>query len=106
MCYYGVFLIIAHDFYFSPYFGFSLLNTSPTLYKIGSLFEMTLFTYAIMHFVKSLAIKNNEYRLKIEEYTVELKSYISNITDLQLYENLTFSLWFYDFRNNHSKTDI
>ena len=82
---YGLPLLIAHDYYFSPYFGFSLFNTSPNFYKIGSIFEMLVFTYAIMHFTKNLALKNKVYRLKIVEYAklIEKNSATNTTYDLE-----------------------
>ncbi|MFC2109123.1 7TM diverse intracellular signaling domain-containing protein [Bacteroidota bacterium] len=85
---YGFPLLVAHDFYLSPYFGFSLFKTSFILYKFGSLTEMIIFTYAIFYFAKELSLKNREYRAKIEAYAKELKMYNSETETVNLEELL------------------
>jgi DNA-binding CsgD family transcriptional regulator len=83
---YGIPLFIAHDYYFSPYFGFSFFNTSPNFYKLGSLFEMLVFTYAIMHFTKNLALDNKKYSLKILEYAklIKKKNAVKSIDEVEI----------------------
>jgi DNA-binding CsgD family transcriptional regulator len=69
---YGVPLLFAHDYYISPHFGIAGLGLQPVLYKIGSIFEMVIFTYAIMYQAKKIARENTEIRLKLIDYTLQI----------------------------------
>ncbi|UXP31567.1 LuxR C-terminal-related transcriptional regulator [Reichenbachiella agarivorans] len=69
---YGLPLFVAHGYYLSPYFGLHFMNVSFVWYKVGSVFEMAIFTYAIMHQSKKISLKNQEMRQKIVDYTTQL----------------------------------
>ena len=71
---YGIPLLFAHDYYISPHFGITVLNLPLWLYKIGSIFEMVIFTYAIIYKSKELEIENKEIREKLISYANEFKS--------------------------------
>lgn len=70
---YGVPLLFAHDYYISPHFGITGLGLPPVLYKIGSVFEMVIFTYAIMYQIKKLAKENTSIREKLIDYASQIK---------------------------------
>ncbi|SHJ49856.1 7TM diverse intracellular signalling [Reichenbachiella agariperforans] len=69
---YGIPLFVAHGYYLSPYFGLDFMNISFMWYKVGSVFEMAIFTYAIMFQSKKIALKNQEMRQTIVDYTNQL----------------------------------
>lgn len=79
-------LVVAHDYYLFTYFGFNIFNTSTNLFRFGSLFEMLIFTYGIMHFSKNIALQNKKYRSKIIEFTQELNElkYKKSSKELQI----------------------
>lgn len=65
---YGLPLILAHDYYISPHFGITGLNLPLGFYKIGSVFEMILFSWAVMYQAKKLAKENATIRQKLIDY--------------------------------------
>lgn len=71
---YGLPLIFAHDFYLFPHLGIKFINLGVNWYKVGSIFEMIVFTYAIMYKTKRINYENKVMRQKVLEYTVELKN--------------------------------
>ncbi len=70
---YGLPLLFAHDYYISPHFGVEVLGLPLTFYKLGSVFEMVVFTYAIMYQARKLADDNLKMRREIVDYTNKLK---------------------------------
>lgn len=75
---YGIPLFVAHGYYLSPYFGLQFMNVSFVWYKVGSVFEMAVFTYVIIYQSKKLSLKNHEMRQKIVDYTAQLSSFYEN----------------------------
>lgn len=71
---YGLPLLFAHFFFLNPYFGFHFFDLPYVWYKIGSIFEMVIFTYAIIYQSKKLTRENGKMRNKIVNYTDKLKS--------------------------------
>jgi len=71
---YGLLLIAAHYFFLCPLFGVGGLGLPLYYFKIASIFEMLVFTYAILYRSKKIVIENEEVRKKIEEFTDKLKS--------------------------------
>lgn len=71
---YGLPLIFAHEFYVFPHFGIKFMNLGVNWYKVGSVFEMIVFTYAIMYKTKRIKKENSEIRLKVIHYESELKA--------------------------------
>jgi len=70
---YGVPLLFAHGYYISPHFGFQFLHLPLGFYKVGSIFEMVFFTYAIMYETKRIARENKTTRKKLMEYASQIK---------------------------------
>ncbi len=70
---YGLPLFFAHDYYISPHFGIMALNLPLNYYKLGSVFEMVIFTYAIMYQTKQLNKENELNRKKLLEYAKRLE---------------------------------
>ncbi len=71
---YGIPLLFAHDYYISPHIGVKVLNLPLIFYKVGSMFEMIVFTYAILSKSKDIEKENKEMHKKIINYTYELKN--------------------------------
>lgn len=69
---YGIPLFFAHDYYLFPHFGIKFLNLGPDWYKIGSVFEMVIFTYAIINQARRLEQENEEMKRKILAYTEQI----------------------------------
>ncbi len=69
---YGIPLLFAHDYYISSHIGIYVFNLPLHFYKVGSVFEMIVFTYAIMYQSKRLAEENEVIREKLLEYTDKL----------------------------------
>lgn len=93
---YGILLFFAFDFYTSPHFGIKFLNLSLDFYKIGSIIEMIVFTYAIMHQAKEMSEENKIMRKKIIGFTtkIELKNKSKNhhkATSDELIEKFDFT---------------
>ena len=89
---YGLPLLLAHDYYIIPYFGVYGLNLSLNFYKLGSIFEMMVFTFAIMYQTKQLKDENRSMRKKINEYIQLLKEQVKEDDiekDLALNYNFT-----------------
>ncbi|MEP0366407.1 MAG: 7TM diverse intracellular signaling domain-containing protein [Cyclobacteriaceae bacterium] len=75
---YGFPLILAHDYYISPHFGLVVFNLPLYFYKIGSVFEMILFSWAIMHQAKMIAKENTSIKQKLMDYASQLKELNKN----------------------------
>ena len=89
---YGLPLLLAHHYYISPHFGILSLNLPLNAYKIGSAFEMIIFTYAIMYQARQLKKENKKMRRKIDEYILLLKDKSTKVAfeeDLVLNHNFT-----------------
>lgn len=89
---YGLPLLLAHDYYIIPYFGIHGLDLSVNFYKLGSIFEMMVFTFAIMYQTKQLKEENRSMRKKINEYIQLLKAQVKEDDiekDLALNYNFT-----------------
>ncbi len=70
---YGLPLFFAYDYYISPHFGIIVLDLPLNVYKLGSLVEMIVFTFAIMYQAKKLNLDNKEMRQKLIDYTKSLE---------------------------------
>lgn len=71
---YGLPLIFAHEFYLFPQFGIKFLELGPNWYKVGSVFEMIVFTYAIMFRAKRIKKELQFMKNQVLEYTIQLRS--------------------------------
>ncbi|UXX79885.1 LuxR C-terminal-related transcriptional regulator [Reichenbachiella carrageenanivorans] len=94
---YGIPLFVAHGYYLSPYFGLQFMNISFVWYKVGSVFEMAVFTYVIIYQSKRLSLKNHEMRQKIVDYTAQLSHFHENSNEkethtLELIKRYRFTL--------------
>lgn len=69
---YGLPLIVAHEYFISPYFALPSINLSLNLFKVGSVLEMIIFSYAITLKVKLLIKENDLMRMQLVEYTNNL----------------------------------
>jgi len=71
---YGIPLIAAHEYFVSPYFAIPLFNVPLGFFKLGSVIEMIIFSYAITLQTKRLINKNNLLKIELIKYTQELKT--------------------------------
>lgn len=86
---YGLILILAYDFYISSHVGLHVLDLTTNQFRIGSIVEMVVFTYAIIYQGKILANENKKMRLLVSKYAdkvLKLKSALgdSSSTDAKL----------------------
>lgn len=90
---YSVILLFAIDFYLTKLFGISLMNTTPNALKIGSIFEMSILSIAVIYRVRLIHAKNREMRSAIEVYTKELKTLSNKIRkdEIQTIEKVNLS---------------
>lgn len=70
---YGLPLLGAHDIYISPHFGLHILGFPAFVFLLGSVFEMVVFTFAIMFKTKRLKVELEEYRSSIKENVNEIQ---------------------------------
>ena len=94
---YGLPLLFVHDYYISPHIGIYILNLPLGFYKIGSVFEMLVFTYAIMYQSKKVAEENTFIRQKLIDYTNKLKNQNldlnkGTVTSDELIEQYSFTI--------------
>lgn len=68
---YGIPLFFAHDIYLLPNFGLRFLDLGTTWYKVGSIFEMVVFTYAIMHRARRLNKQLRDMKAEVLEFTIQ-----------------------------------
>lgn len=90
---YGLPLLLAHDYFISPHFGINGLGLPFGLYKIGSIFEMVIFTYAIMYQAKKLALENKSMKREIRNFTTKLKEANKGVNDTEATVNSLIEIY-------------
>ena len=94
---FGLPLFFAHGYYINPHFGIEFLNLPLAFYKVISVFEMIIFTYAIMYQAKKLRKEKKEFRRRTQDYTDQLESNHKGLnsrkaTVIELIETYGFTL--------------
>lgn len=70
---YGIPLLLAHSYYIFPHFGINWFKLPFSLYRLGSVCEMTLFTYLLITNAKKLAKENQLIRHKTIKLIREIR---------------------------------
>lgn len=66
-------LFAAHEYFISPYFALPSADIPLFVFKIGSIIEMIIFSFAITVQTKKLIQDNDQMRVQLIEYTQQLK---------------------------------